>query len=272
MRFELSFSDPTIAAYFPRKAWHARGAISPAAASKCSPGAMRWLMVGWGCGHSRFPPFRTERERVGHPSFVCNLDLRLGGAGSFHSQVSSRAVNRGAVPERWQTEACLVSVDCSVIGSGVNFLRPPDMKSIAGFALVLALGFLSGCGSGQSPLPSLTGTWVFTLTPANSPSNVIQATAALTQLKNNVLLGQVTLKGSGTSCGTMAEMTGTLSGSSLTLQLTQSPSELILRGTATTALTVNASGAYTATTGQCLQDGGTGTWTAFLSSSSAQIP
>jgi hypothetical protein len=146
------------------------------------------------------------------------------------------------------------------------------MKSIVCFALVVALGFLNGCGSGQTPLPSLTGTWVFSLTPANSPSNVIQATAALTQLNNNILLGQVTLKGSGTSCGTMAEMTGQVSGNTLTLQLTQSPSELILKGTATTTLTVNASGTYTASSGQCLQDGGTGTWTAFLSSGSAQVP
>jgi hypothetical protein len=146
------------------------------------------------------------------------------------------------------------------------------MKSIVRFSLVLALGFLNGCGSGQSALPSLTGTWVFTLKPSNSASNVIQATAALTQLNNNILLGQVTLNGSGASCGTRAEMTGSLSGNNLTLQLTQSPAELILKGTATTALTVNASGAYTASTGQCLQDGGTGTWTAFLSSSSAQLP
>jgi hypothetical protein len=162
--------------------------------------------------------------------------------------------------------------DCSGIGSGLNCFRLPDMKSIVCFALVIALYFLNGCGSGQSALPSLTGTWVFTLTPSNSPSNVIQATAALTQLNNNVLLGQVTLKGNGTSCGTMAQMTGQLNGNTLTLQLTQSPSELLLKGTATTTLTVNASGKYTATSGQCLQDGGTGTWTAFLSSGTAQLP
>jgi hypothetical protein len=29
------------------------------------------------CVYSRFPPFRTERERVGHPSFVCYLKLSL---------------------------------------------------------------------------------------------------------------------------------------------------------------------------------------------------
>jgi hypothetical protein len=62
------------------------------------------------------------------------------------------------------------------------------MKSIVRIALVLALGFLNGCGSGETPLPSLTGTWVFTLTPANSPSDVIQATTALTQFNNNLLL------------------------------------------------------------------------------------
>jgi hypothetical protein len=146
------------------------------------------------------------------------------------------------------------------------------MKSIVRFALVVAVGFLNGCGSGQSPLPSLTGKWVFTLTPANPPSNVIQASGALTQLQNNVLLGQVTLQGSGTSCGTLAQMTGSVNGNAILLQLTQSPSALSLKGTATTSLTVNASGTYTATSGQCLQNGGNGTWTAFLSSSSAQLP
>src|ERR1700685_4477252 len=146
------------------------------------------------------------------------------------------------------------------------------MKSLVCFVLVVALGFLNGCGSGQTPLPSLTGTWLFSLTPANSPSNVIQATAALTQLNNNILLGQVTLKGSGTSCGTQAQMTGSLSGNSLILQLTQSPSELILKGTATTALTVNASGTYTASSGQCLQNGGAGNWSAFLWPGRARLP
>jgi hypothetical protein len=135
----------------------------------------------------------------------------------------------------------------------------------------MALGFLNGCGSGTSPLPTLTGKWVFTMTPANSPSDVIQASGALTQLPNNVLLGQVTLQG-GTSCGTLAQMTGTVNGNTLVLQLTQSPGKLSLKGTATTSLTVNASGTYTATSGQCLQNGGSGTWTAFLSSSSAQLP
>jgi hypothetical protein len=146
------------------------------------------------------------------------------------------------------------------------------MKSILRFALVVALGLLNGCGSGQSPLPPLTGKWIFTMTPANSPSNVIQASGTLTQLQNNVLLGQVTLQGSGTSCGTLAQMTGTINGNALVLQLTQSPGALSLKGTATTSLTVNASGTYTATSGECLQNGGTGTWTAFLSASSAQLP
>jgi hypothetical protein len=138
------------------------------------------------------------------------------------------------------------------------------MKSIVRIALVVALCFLNGCGYGAAPLPTLTGTWVFTLTPANSP-DVIQATASLTQLWNNEVFGQVTLTGSGTSCGAIAEMSGSVNGDALSLELTQSPGTITLKGTATAAVTVNASGTYTATTGRCLQNGGAGTWTAFLS-------
>jgi hypothetical protein len=39
------------------------------------------------CGRSRFSPFRTEREKVGHPSFICYLDLRLVRVGTCDSQV-----------------------------------------------------------------------------------------------------------------------------------------------------------------------------------------
>ena len=158
--------------------------------------------------------------------------------------------------------------DCSVIGRSVNclFTLATNMKSMVRIALVVALGFLNGCGSGATPLPSLAGTWVFTLTPTASPSDVIQAVGALTELNSHEVLGQLAVTGSGTACGPTAEMSGTVNNTTLLLQLTQSRSTITLKGTATTGLlsSVNASGTYTATTGACLQNGGTGTWSAGL--------
>ncbi len=163
---------------------------------------------------------------------------------------------------------------CSVTGRGVNCpFTSPDMKSFVRIALVVALGFLNGCGSGTSSLPPLTGTWLFTLTPAASPSEVIQALGTLRQVNSNSneVSGQVTLTGSGTACGTMAEMSGILNGSNLTLRLTQSQSTISLTGTANTTVLsgINASGKYTATAGPCLQNGGTGTWSAGLESNTS---
>jgi len=155
----------------------------------------------------------------------------------------------------------LAEVNCLTITAG--------MKSIVRIALVVVLGLLNGCGSAP-PLPPMTGTWAFTLTPTGSPSEVIQATVALTQLGDSVF-GPVTLTGNGAACGTNAMMSGTVNGVALSLQLTQSQSTLSFTGKATGGypLTSYASGKYTATSGQCLQNGGTGTWSAFLESSNS---
>lgn len=143
------------------------------------------------------------------------------------------------------------------------------MKSIVRIALVAVLGFLNGCGQGTT-LTSLSGTWVFTLKPADSPSDLIQATVGLSQIGNE-LSGQVTLTGNGTSCGTQAAMSGFVNGNALSLRLTQSQSTLTLTGTATTGVTINASGAYTATAGQCLQNGGKGTWSGSLQTNMSSV-
>src|SRR6202521_5684200 len=42
--------------------------------------------------HSRLPPFRTERGRMGHPSCLCDLDLHLERVATFQSQVSSKTM------------------------------------------------------------------------------------------------------------------------------------------------------------------------------------
>src|SRR5262252_7638294 len=115
--------------------------------------------------------------------------------------------------------------DCCVLGRGVNFLRPAsNMKDVARIVLVAALGFLNGCGS--SPMNfTMTGTWVFSLKPAASPSQVIQLTADLTQI-NNTFFGKVTLAGDAASCGINAQMSGTVNGNTLALQIMQNQTTL----------------------------------------------
>ena len=138
----------------------------------------------------------------------------------------------------------------------------------------VGLFFLAGCGS--TVPPQLTGTWAFKLTPSGS-SNTIQFTATLTQV-NNSLYGPVTLTGDAASCNEQAQMSGTVSGNALNLEVTQYSNALDLQGTATGGVptTTAASGKYAATSGPCIQNGGSGTWTAVLepsdSSSFAQKP
>jgi hypothetical protein len=142
------------------------------------------------------------------------------------------------------------------------------MKNVLRRTFLILLCLLAGCGS--TPL-FLAGTWVFKISPTNSSSGAaIQLTVPLTQF-NSSIFGTATLSGNGTSCGTVAMMSGTVSGSKLSLQLTQSENTLNLTGTATGGypLTYTASGKYTATTGSCLQNGGGGTWTGFLEANNA---
>jgi len=137
------------------------------------------------------------------------------------------------------------------------------MKSVARTALVVALLFLNGCGNSIVP-PQLNGTWAFTLKPSGS-SNVIQVTAALTQVDNSIS-GPATLIGSAASCSSEATMSGTVSGNALNLDLTQYGDTLNFQGTTTGGppVTTSASGKYAATSGPCIQNGGTGTWSAVL--------
>jgi len=136
------------------------------------------------------------------------------------------------------------------------------MKNVARIVLVVALGCLNGC-SGTNMNHTMTGTWVFTLTPAGSPSQEIQLTVGLTQINNSVF-GQVTLTGNATACGTTANMSGLVNGNSVSLQLTQAQTTLNFVGKTNATLNLSA-GSYTASSGQCIQNGGTGTWSGFLS-------
>ena len=126
------------------------------------------------------------------------------------------------------------------------------------FLILCAL--LSGCGTSSNP--AMTGNWLFVFTPTGSTMSAIQATANLTQVGTNVT-GQVSLSGGAASCGSKASMSGTVKGNSLTLQLTQIQSTINLTGTANQAFT-SALGDYTAASGSCLLNGGTGSWSAAL--------
>jgi hypothetical protein len=146
------------------------------------------------------------------------------------------------------------------------------MKRISGFALVFLLGLVflglvNGCGSTPQ---YLAGTWQFTFTPGSSSAQSIQATAVLTQLGNSIF-GPVTLAGNDISCGTQAMMSGNVNGYNMILALKQSQSTLTFTGTATGGFpsTYTASGKYSASTGQCLQNGGSGTWSGYLEAANA---
>jgi len=179
-------------------------------------------------------------------------------ASSFGSDSNKRIV-REALRKR---NRILGARDCCVLGHGVNFLRPAsNMKDIARIVLVVALGFLNGCGSSPQNF-TMTGTWVFSLKPAASPSQVIQLTADLTQI-NDTFFGQVTLTGEAASCGVNAQMSGTVNGSTVALQIMQNQTTLSFKGKTNARLNSSA-GSYTATAGQCIQNGGTGTWSGFL--------
>lgn len=134
------------------------------------------------------------------------------------------------------------------------------MKDILRIVLIVALGFLNGCGTTTNN--TMTGTWTFTLTPTVPPSQAIQVTADLTQI-NNSFFGPVTLTGDAAACGTMAQMSGTVNGNALSLQITQAQTTITLTGKTNSTLS-SSSGTYTATSGQCILSGGTGTWSGFL--------
>ena len=133
------------------------------------------------------------------------------------------------------------------------------MRNIVRIIVVLTLGFLGGCNIANAPL---TGTWLFNL--ATSGSDVILATANLTQHGSDVM-GQVTLSGSGVSCGITNAMmaTGIIQGSNLALQFTQAQNIITFIGKANVTFTF-LTGTYVETAGSCLPNGGIGSWSASL--------
>jgi hypothetical protein len=137
------------------------------------------------------------------------------------------------------------------------------MKKVVWMLWVVGVLLLNGCGNSTTP-PQLNGNWAFTLKPSGT-SNVIQFTATLTQV-NNSLYGPVTLAGNAASCNEQAQISGSVSGNALNLEVTQYSNALDLQGTTTggAPTTTAASGKYAASSGPCIQNGGSGTWSAVL--------
>lgn len=121
--------------------------------------------------------------------------------------------------------------------------------------VVLAALLPAGCSSSSNG--AMSGTWAFALA---TTQNFIVATADLKQSGNQVS-GPATVTGEPTGCGSNATMTGTVQGNNLSLQIAAGGAIITLIGQANTTFT-SASGTYEVTSGSCVQNGDTGSWTA----------
>lgn len=136
--------------------------------------------------------------------------------------------------------------------------KPSKILLLAALLLII---LIDGCQLPNST--AMGGTWLFTI--RSNGSGIILVTANLTQ-NGSQITGQLTLSSTSDSCGTAADLTGSIQGNNLTLVIVQLQSKLLLVGTVNSAFT-NASGTYNASgNGACFQDGDLGTWSAFFAS------
>jgi hypothetical protein len=127
--------------------------------------------------------------------------------------------------------------------------------------VLLLCGCLAGCGSA----PSLTGNWQFTL-KSSVNGNTYTGTASIQQTSGTVgseggsdpVSGTVNL--SNAPCGTAAPLSGTISGSSVVLTITEGGHPISLTGSVNAAFTA-MSGDYTESYGGCT-NGDFGSWAA----------
>jgi len=125
---------------------------------------------------------------------------------------------------------------------------------------IIALFFVTGCGGGKPLLPSLSGTWIIVkLSAPTSPTFAkVIGTGKLIQNGNSV---SGTFALSGSPCASRSsKITGTVTGTSLSLQLQEGDQSVSLTGTVDSGFT-KASGTYTTPSEGCLK-GDFGDWTA----------
>jgi outer membrane biogenesis lipoprotein LolB len=129
------------------------------------------------------------------------------------------------------------------------------MKKTLGMLLLLCV-VLPGCGNNSSSGPNLTGSWQFTVT-SSANGNTYNGSASITQSSTSVS-GTVTF--SNDPCATAAPLAGSISGTSLSLQVTEGTQVVDLTGTVNSGSTA-MSGTYSAPSGGCTE-GDFGSWAA----------
>jgi hypothetical protein len=129
------------------------------------------------------------------------------------------------------------------------------MRYAQSLGMVIALVFILECGSSSSQ--TLSGTWQLTLTSSASPGTTYTGTATLTQSGNGIT-GTVSFINN--ACATSSLITGTVSGSNVSIQVTEGGQVVTLTGTINSAFS-SMSGSYTSTPGGCT-NGDLGSWTA----------
>lgn len=113
-----------------------------------------------------------------------------------------------------------------------------------------------GCGSSNSSSgPTLAGNWQFT---GQSNFGATFTGSAALQQNHSLVTGTATISGS--QCASSVTITGSISGTTVTLQLQFGNQPVNFNGTANAAMT-SMSGTYTAPSGGCT-NGDTGTWSA----------
>jgi len=154
--------------------------------------------------------------------------------------------------------------ECTVTGppGGEASKLPKGLIAKTICAVVVLAAFLpAGCGSGSNG--AMSGTWTFALAvPATvtATNPVIFATADLKQ-SGNQFSGPATVTGEPTGCGSNANVTGTVQGNNLILQIADEGVVITLTGVADQTFT-SASGTYEVISGSCVQNGDAGGWTA----------
>lgn len=150
----------------------------------------------------------------------------------------------------WRDKRAKDSLD---VGSGMRYAQS------IGLAVLLALVTVGCGGSNSLPSQTLSGTWEFTSTSSAFPGTTYQGTAELLQT-GSAVTGTVSF--SDNPCATNAKLTGTITGSTVSFQVTEGDQVVTLNGSVNSRF-FSISGSYTGPAGGCV-NGDYGSWTASI--------
>jgi hypothetical protein len=132
------------------------------------------------------------------------------------------------------------------------------MKSIVGSLVGVGCICLSlSCGGDVSHQPNMSGNWTFIATPEVVFPAEVSGTGKLNQSGNSIT-GALVL--TGTPCATSGALTGTVNGTTLTLQIDENGQSVSFTGTVNKNFTL-ANGVYISPSGGCTS-GNSGHWSA----------